>query len=200
MPRITNIGIGIQGATSFKTLLLQYLKRTKNDNLQLTLPLIGAHRVPRKNLDDVAVECDIEFAREIAKMSDAFLATHPGGIFQAYRSRQPPHVNVSRRINPSRRRTRRSTPPQSATGEGVGTMFEVDGTTYCLFRMYETVAHEGGNCMACAYVRLSPPPPFHRSKDIFPLSNDCWDYHKNSRPQMHSRICVTGPSLLGIST
>lgn len=166
MPRLSNVGIGIQGARAFKNSVLDYFRRTKDYELKMTVPLIGSHRAPRKNLDSCASICDLEFSREIQKMSDAFLATHPDGIFQAYRFRKPPHVNSNRRTNPRRERSTRTTTstqlyeggPLVNDGDADGTLFEVDGTTYCLFRMYETVAHQGGNCMACAYVS-SPSKP-----------------------------------------
>lgn len=153
MPRISNIGTGIQGAKAFKDTVLDYFRRTKDAELKMSVPLVGSHRVARRNLDCSAALCDAEFAREIKKMTDAFLATHPDGIFQAYRFRKPPHINITRRPN-SRRRQPTTTMRNrvSADREGVGTVFEVDGTTYCLFRMYEAVAHQGGSCMACAYV------------------------------------------------
>jgi hypothetical protein len=88
------IGTGISGAKAFLATLLSYFKREKNNTPKLSLPLIGAHRKARNNLDVAAVNVDVIFAAEITKMTETFMANHVEGVFVAYKFKQPAHVNA----------------------------------------------------------------------------------------------------------
>ena len=55
--------------------------------------MIGCHRKARRNLDQDAIDIDVIFAAEMTKMSDAFMAAHPVGVFVTYKFNQPAHIN-----------------------------------------------------------------------------------------------------------
>lgn len=84
------------------------------------------------------------FANEITTMSNAFMAQNPEGVFVAYRFQQPPHINTSRSHANKR-------PETKAVPIKPGDLFERQGTTYQMFRMYETIGAIGCNTIAVAY-------------------------------------------------
>lgn len=107
------IGTGISGAKAFLVTLLSYFKREKNNTPKLTLPLIGAHRKARNNLDVAAVNVDIVFAAEITKMTETFMASHVEGVFVAYKFKQPAHVNVG--VTKAKKRPRKKKTKNAAS-------------------------------------------------------------------------------------
>lgn len=172
--------------------MLAYMKASVAEELNLTMPLVGAHRIKRNNLDADAAIVDDEFSAEMDRLSASFFSTHPQGVFAAYRFQQPVPLNGTRtatpndlyqppgeQLAPSPRSTSPSlqlppTPdaaPDDEEDAEVGTLFERGdteaGTIWQIFRIYESIGLEGSNTVAIAYFEVELARADGRDLDYF---------------------------------
>ena len=161
-------------------MVLAYMKASATAELSLTMPLVGAHRVKRNNLDADAAIVDDEFTAEMDRLSASFFSTHREGVFAAYRFQQPVHLNGPRAAAgraPSAStapRTSAATPstaPEIVDEAEVGALFERGGaeagTIWQIFRIYESVGKEGTNTIAIAYFEVELARADGRDLDYF---------------------------------